>query len=193
MQEIWKDIAGYEGLYQVSNLGNVRNVNWRGSGVARSLRPKLTRDGYRVVRLCMSGKRKECFVHRLVAGAFLPNPGDLPIVNHKDENRENNAASNLEWCDHSYNMRYSMNLHPERQELQKRVRDKTFDDCDTRKGPYKRKTPVIQRSIETGEIVAVWSSLYEAAIKNKWHGSLIKRCCEGEHKTAYGYIWRYAS
>jgi hypothetical protein len=191
MEEIWKDINGYEGLYQVSNLGNVRKIDWSGK-LIRSLRPKLARDGYRRVRLHMFGEKKECYVHRLAAEAFLPNLNKLPVVNHKDENRENNNVSNLEWCDRSYNMRYSMNLHPEKQEEQKLLRDKAFDGCVSRKGPYKRKMPVIQRSIETDEVVSVWSSLYEAAIENKWHGSLIKRCCDGERKTAYGFKWQYA-
>lgn len=193
MREIWKDIEGYEGAYQVSNLGNVRSINQVGEGIVRKLRLKQTRDGYRSVHLYISGEQKSCYVHRLVAKAFLPNPGELPIVNHKDENRGNNNASNLEWCDYSHNMRHSMNLHPEEQEKRKLLREKVFDGCVIRKGPYKRKMPVIQRSVETGEIVAMWSSLYEAAVENKWHGSLIKRCCDGERKTAYGFKWQYAN
>lgn len=193
MQEIWKDIKGYEGLYQVSNLGDVRSINRRGDGTVRKLRFKKGRGGYHSVHLCVSGEQKACYVHRLVAEAFLPNQQNLPIVNHKDENKKNNNVRNLEWCDYSHNMRHSMNLHPEELEKRKILREKVFDGCVIRKGPYKRKMPVIQRSVETGEIVATWSSLYEAAVENKLHGSLIKRCCDGERKTAYGFKWQYAN
>lgn len=109
-REIWKDIEGYEGLYQVSNMGRVRSLDridarghrWKG----RMLSSKLRKDGYREVILCRDGKRKYMFVHRLVAGAFLPNPDNFPQVNHKDENKANNAVSNLEWCSALYNINY---------------------------------------------------------------------------------------
>lgn len=112
--ETWKDIPGFEGIYQVSNLGNVRSldrsvkrkdgrlVRFRG----QALKARVTDDGYLQVQLSNGDNPKTIKVHRLVAEIFIPNPNELPEVNHKDENKTNNAASNLEWCSHGYNSRY---------------------------------------------------------------------------------------
>ena len=108
MTEIFKDIPGYEGLYQVSNLGNVKSLNYRQTGKEQILRlhPKIKNKGYFKVRLFKNGIVKSYFVHRLVAEAFIPNQNNYPIINHKDENPSNNSVSNLEWCTYSYNINY---------------------------------------------------------------------------------------
>lgn len=103
MKEIWKDIKGYEGLYWVSDMGHVKNRH------GRTLKPEIRR-GYYSVDLCKNGKRKKCHIHRLVAKAFLPNPNNLPMINHKDEDKLNNNADNLEWCDNTYNSQYPNDL-----------------------------------------------------------------------------------
>lgn len=108
--EEWRDIIGYEGLYQVSNLGRIRSVRRRlcngkirnGSNVAAF--PDAF--GYWRVKLHVGGIGKRFMVHRLVARAFVENPNNLPYVNHKDEDKSNNAACNLEWCDQRYNINY---------------------------------------------------------------------------------------
>lgn len=113
MSEQWKDIKGYEGLYQVSNMGMVRSlscVQRMKNGVERTRAGKtLTQsestDGYYVVDLSKDGKRRTCKVHRLVADAFCPNSLNLPVVNHKNENKHDNRASNLEWCSIRYNLK----------------------------------------------------------------------------------------
>ena len=103
IKEIWKDCKGYEGLYQVSNLGRVWNVK-----LQRYLKGSYDKDGYiRVNLTAKNGKAKIERVHRLVALAFLDNPNNYPQVNHKDENKQNNCVSNLEWCDAKYNTTYS--------------------------------------------------------------------------------------
>lgn len=104
--EIWKDIAGYEGLYQVSNLGNVLSLNYLGHGKKQLLKQTMTTNGYKKVILWKNGVGKNYRVNRLVAAAFIPNPDNLPIVNHKDWNRLNNCADNLEWCTVKYNSNY---------------------------------------------------------------------------------------
>ena len=86
MEEIWKDIEGYEGKYQVSNLGNIKSLNYRGHGGVKLLRQDIVYNGYKGVNLFKNGKRKHYRVHRLVAMTFIPNPKNLPMVNHKDEN-----------------------------------------------------------------------------------------------------------
>lgn len=115
-EEIWRDIEGYEGQYQVSNLGRVKSFD-RIDGAGhlkrgRILRPVPDKKGYLRVQLHKEGKRKLFLVHRLVAQAFIPNPEGLPQVNHRDEDPSNARADNLEWCTASYNVNYG--THNER-------------------------------------------------------------------------------
>ena len=106
MKEMWKDIPGYERLYQVSNLGNVRSLNYNRTGEIKLLKQIPDKGGYKTIQLCKNGKPKHCKIHRLVAMAFIPNPNNLPAVNHKDENPSNNNVNNLEWCTIAYNNNY---------------------------------------------------------------------------------------
>ena len=94
MEEIWKDVVGYEGLYEVSNFGNVRSL----FRYKKQLRWDVANNRYATVQLFKNKIGKRLLVHRLVAEAFLPNPRNLPVVNHKDENKLNNNVDNLEWC-----------------------------------------------------------------------------------------------
>ncbi len=110
MNEIWKSIEGYEGLYEVSNLGNVRSLNWHLTGTIRVLKPRQNGYGYLSVILYKNGKMKKFYVHRLVASAFLPNPQNLPQVNHKDENKTNNSIENLEWCSCKDNINFGTGI-----------------------------------------------------------------------------------
>ena len=105
--EEWRDIKGYEGLYMVSNLGKVKSLNYRRTGKEKILKGVDNGHGYLYVNLFKDGKGKQCRINRLVAQAFISNPDNLPEVNHKDENRTNNCAENLEWCSRQYNIEYS--------------------------------------------------------------------------------------
>ena len=106
MNEIWKDIVGYEGLYQVSNLGNVKRINFFKK--ERFVIPCSKGSGYLYVSLSKNNKQKNFYIHRLVATAFIENPDNLPVINHKDENRSNNIVDNLEWCTQKYNCNYGL-------------------------------------------------------------------------------------
>lgn len=101
IMELWKDICGYEGLYMISNLGNIKSIK-----KDALLKPIQNNNGYSRVSLYKNGKYKAFSVHRLVAEAFIPNPGALPQVNHKDEDKSNNKVDNLEWCTAKYNSNY---------------------------------------------------------------------------------------
>ncbi len=166
--EIWIDIKGYEGLYQVSNLGRVRSLNYLHTGQTRLLSLCKDKDGYLYVTLCKKGKRNNHKVHRLVANAFLPNWFDEPEVNHCDENKNNNNVDNLEWCDRKYNANYG---------------------TATYRSAKLRSTKVLQFT-KNGELVKEWSSLREAD-RNGYKHSNVGLCCRGVYKQYKGYIWKY--
>lgn len=112
MGEIWKDIEGYEGLYQISSIGRIKALSKKvGRGrqyqvAEKILKPQITPNGYLRLHLNKDGKRKYYSVHRLVAIAFIHNPNNYPQINHKDENKTNNNVINLEWCTPEYNANY---------------------------------------------------------------------------------------
>ena len=101
MKEEFRPIKGYEGLYEVSNLGNVRNVK-----TGRILKSFDNKRGYLTIRLSKNGKSSKFYIHRLVAEAFISNPNNYPVINHKDEIKTNNSIDNLEWCTQKYNINY---------------------------------------------------------------------------------------
>lgn len=161
--EEWKDIDGYEGMYQVSNLGNIRNSK------GRILTIRHTYDDYCYVRLSRNGKRKYPKVSRLVAIAFLPNPSNLPQVNHKDENKDNNCANNLEWCDCKYNCNYGT-----RNERRAKAQSKA----------------VIGIKEDSGLIVE-FDSMSEACRQMGMSVGNLSTCCKNNNKTLKGFNWRY--
>ena len=169
--EIWKDIAGYEGLYQVSNLGRVRSVK---HGKIRLLKLGTDGHGYFQIKFSRGGKMKEFPVHRLVAEAFIPNPSNFPVVNHKDENPANNTVNNLEWCTVKYNTNYG--------------------SCQGRRSAKILNGPLAKAVLQydkSGNLVSEWPSVLEVQRQTGFVQSSISRCCLGKHKSAYGYIWKY--
>ena len=104
INEIFKDVKGYEGYYEISNLGRVRSTSYKGKKI---LKPAVTKNGYLNVIFCINQKKEHKFIHRLVAEAFIPNVNNHSTVNHKDENKLNNCVENLEWLSVEDNNRYS--------------------------------------------------------------------------------------
>lgn len=174
--EEWLDITGYENMYQVSSLGRVRNRN-----TGYILKP-LMKKGYQVVNLYSNKKMKTHAIHRLVAQAFIPNLQQLPQVNHKDENKVNNCAGNLEWCTAYYNNNYGTR--------NKRISDSVKALSVDRK--YLRKTrAVLQIEKSSGQVVKEYRSITEAAKANGFHRGNIYWCCIGKRNEASGYLWEY--
>ena len=107
MKEIWRDIKGFEGKYMVSNMGRVKSLNYKRTGKEKIMKGVDDGRGYLILNLYREGKGKTCKIHKLVAQAFLENPKGYNEVNHKDENKYNNCADNLEFCSRQYNVEYS--------------------------------------------------------------------------------------
>lgn len=181
MKEIWKDIKDYEGLYQVSNLGRVKSLrrlitNQYNSFYIEEKILKIWKNnkGYGLVTLSKNGTHKKFQVHRLVALHFLPNPSNLPEVNHKDENKLNNSVDNLEWCDRLYNVRYGTGIE--------RQKKKQLNDI-------KKSKSVLQYDLE-GNFIKEWKSTMECC-RNGYNQGHVAECCRGERKTHKGFIWKY--
>ena len=164
MTEVWKDIEGYEGYYQVSNLGRVKGLKFK-----RMLKLCCDNYGYPIVVLSKGGIHRTRTVHRLVAESFIPNINKLPSINHKDENKLNNSVDNLEWCDTKYNCNYGTR----NKKISKRVSKK-----------------IMQLSTD-GKKIKKWNSMTEAGNSLGCNISQISLCCHGKLKTAYGYRWEF--
>ena len=157
--EVWRDIIGYEGIYQVSNKGNVFSIERMVQGRERggiTLKPKHSRNGYLHVGLYRNGKMKNKLIHRLVLEAFVENPNNLPEVNHKDEDKANNNVENLEWCTSRYNTNHGTLI----ERISKKVR---------------------AVNVETGEVVE-FNSTQEAERKGYSSGG-VSQACRGVHKS----------
>jgi hypothetical protein len=167
--EIWKDVKGYEGLYQVSNTGRLKRVAHERADKKHMLKERIARlsvdkDGYFYVKLRKDGAKRQLFIHRLVAEAFLDNPKSLPAINHKDGIKQNNTVENLEFCTFSYNTQHAY-----------------------KNGLIKHFVRKV-RCIETGEI---FNSLREVTEKTGISYKHIPCCCRGRRKTVGGYRWEY--
>ena len=176
MFEAWKDVEGYEGLYKVSNLGNVMSLRYRRGHFSKTLIPKCNSCGRLWVELSRDGVTKPMQIHRLVAIAFLPNPENYPEINHKDENPQNNRVDNLEWCTRQYNVNYYF--------------DRRRNDSIKRNGKLKE-SPIIQKTLD-GEFVRMWDNSRQIKKELNLSDWSVSECCRGNRKTAYGFTWHYA-
>lgn len=173
MEEVWKDIKGYEGLYQVSNLGRIKSLRvWAGNKFTKKykkrekiLKQGLQKNGYCFILLYKGKKPKTFRVHRLVAQAFIENPNMYSEVNHKNKNKQNNNVDNLEWCTRNYNMIYG--------------------------GIDKKKLKKVLQFNKDGVFIKEWDSIINVCkILDINHSSIVNNC-RGRRHSAGGYIWRY--
>ena len=182
MREEWRPVVGYEGLYEVSNMGRVKSL---GNGKStnsnncreRILKAKKNSKGYLHVYLYKDGKRKDYKIHRLVATAFCENPMGYNEVNHIDEDKTNNCADNLEWCSRSYNNTYN--------DRAKKVGKKNTNNPKLSK-------PVIGIDVRTGLIVG-FPSIMEASRQLGIGNGNLCACCQGKLNSCGGFYWMYAN
>lgn len=166
MEEIWKDVKGYEGLYKVSNMGRVYSVKKQ-----IYLAQRVNRTGYYIVDLYNHGNHKTEQVHRLVAIAFIENPNCLPQVNHKDECKQNNNSDNLEWCDCKYNINYGHHNESVAETQGFKVEQYTID----------------------GKYVATYRSIREAERLNNMGSGSLRYYFKNNSDKCHGYKWKIVS
>ena len=183
MVEEWKDIPNFEGYYQASTMGRIRSVErtlvYKNGAVrhwpSKVLVPYLRKDGYYSVSLSKNGVRKSYRVHRLVAETFIPNPDNLPEVNHKNEIKTDNRVENLEWCTSEYNLNWATH---------------NIRMVQTAKKNNKHGKPIIQFTLD-GKYVNEYKNTSEASLKTGIVRSTIGKVANGQRKTAGGFIWKY--
>ena len=174
MQEVWKDVVGYEGLYQISSFGRIKTFErkkfkktddcfvMKKTGKSIIMKTSRNQGGYETICLHKCGEIKQFKIHRLVATAFIENPNNLPCVNHKDENKLNNCVDNLEWCKEAYNIHYGT------------------------------RTEKASKPVYCVELNKTYKSMKEAGEEVGTKLCNISKVCRGQNKTCAGYHWRYA-
>lgn len=182
IEEIWRDIEGYEGKYQISSLGQVKSLkDNHGNPREKFLKFYRHRCGYIQVVLTKNSKQIRYYVHRLVAIAFIDNPNNLPQVNHIDENKENNSVDNLEWCTQQYNNTYGT--------FQRRRVANTNYKAIGRKNAEKLSKQVYQYS-KDGKLIKLWKGIVECG-KYGFDSGNVCKCCKGKLKSHKGFLWSY--
>lgn len=187
-EELWRDVVGYEGFYEISDHGNIRGVNrdikrkcdsvgFKIKG--RKMKGYCDKNGYTRISLRKLGHIQKFFIHRLVLAAFVGYDENRPQVNHKNSVRSDNRLENLEWCTQSENMQHAI-----------RNNEQYYNFLHAKGGDNKISVPVAQYTID-GCFVSEYGSISEAAIASGARGGAISNVCRKRRKTAGGYKWKY--
>lgn len=179
MEEIWKDVVGYEGFYEVSNLGRVRSL--REHVPKGKILTPFDNGGYDRVTFRINYKQKNLLVHRLVAKAFIPNPCNKEVVNHKDGNKKNNCVSNLEWVTKEENTVHAIALG---------LRPKGVI-CKRKKGKENKLVKRIGQYEKDGTLIKEWDCSFDVNEELGYNINSLRNCCAGYAKTYKGFLWRY--
>lgn len=177
MKEIYKDIKGFEGKYQVSNFGNVKSLNYNNTKHEKILTPIKHHLGYLIVHL---GKNKIKMIHTLVASEFIPNPDSKRFVNHIDGNKQNNNVKNLEWVTYKENTAHAIRTG---------LRDPHKNNIPKGKDNYHSK-PVLQYA-KDGTFIKRWGCMSDAARFIGCNPCMIVNNASGRTQSAHGFIWKY--
>lgn len=182
MEEIWKDIKEFEGLYQVSTWGRVKSL-WFNK--ERILRPSKLKIGYLHVVLCKNGEKFDKLVHRLVAETFILNPDNLPEVNHKNEIKTDNRVENLEWCDKKYNINYGTCNQRRSQQLKGIP---LSEETKQKMSDAHNKKPVV--CLKDNKIIKIYNAIRDVR-NNGFYDGHVCACCQGKIKSHKGFNWMY--
>lgn len=175
-----RDVVGFEGLYGITEDGQVFNYK-----LQKFMKQRFDRDGYLRTNLSKKGKQYTVFVHRLLAEAFIPNPKNLPLINHKDENKTNNALDNLEWCTPWYNLTYSRNRDLA---LEKGADFMGFEKTKTNQ---KKPGSGTSKPVRCVELNTIYESGAAAARELNLDASHISKVCRGKANTTGGYHFEF--
>ena len=200
-KEIWKDIEGFEGYYMVSNLGRVKSVErtvWNGKSCYKTVHERILKvwtraNGYLIVNLSKDGKEKTYMIHRLVATAFCENQMGYTEVNHIDEDKTNNCADNLEFCDRVYNCNYGTR----NQRVAEKMRGRKLSEEHKKKVAEKNtNNPKLSKPViaihKINGLILKFPSVREAGRSIGIPYQSIYKCCKGKYKSAGGFVWHYA-
>lgn len=182
MQEIWKDIPGYEGLYIISNTGKIISFNYRGASFHKQIFPS-NHQGYKRIVLVKNNVHKKYFMHRLVAETFIPNPFNKPEVNHIDGDKTNNNVNNLEWVSHKENVHHA---------IKNGLRPLVCTPSGAKGSDSPVSKKVLQMTIE-GHPIQEWGCAEDAAKHLNCSLRSIQRVCRHERKTYLGFRWEYVN
>lgn len=185
MNEIWIDIKGYENLYQISNLGNVKSLNYRRMKKEQVLIPREDKLGYLYVTLRKNGKNKTHKIHRLVGEHFIPNNDNKPCIDHINTIRTDNRVENLRWCTHKENSNNPLTII--------KLSSKARKQMIGRYGKLNPKSkPIFQYTLDN-KFIKKWNSAMDVKRELEISNTSISSCCNGKLNSAGGFIWRYAS
>lgn len=178
--EEWRDIVGYNGKYQVSSLGRIKSLrDGYGNPREKILKQAKMKNGYLYAQICKEGKIKTCRVNRLVGNAFIENPHNFRCFNHRNEDKTDNRAVNLEPCTHKYNSNYGT------------CQQRRVESTDYKAIAEKLYRQVYQYD-KQGNLIKIWYSTMECG-RNGYNQGHVTSCCNGKLKHYKGYIWSYKS
>lgn len=187
-KEIWKDVKGYEGLYQISNLGKIKRLSrlsYQRFGKLllneKVMSNVIDNNGYVVVSLTNNKKQRKFLVHRLIAIHFIKNNNNLPCINHIDGNKQNNDISNLEWCSYSQNNKHALDNNLRKPPAPWKGKFGTENKTSKKVGQYNL----------NGDLINIYPCVHEVYRKLRFPVTNIAAACRGKQKTAYGFKWKY--
>ena len=182
IEEIWKDVDGYEGLYMISDIGRVKSLDYNHTGEEKILKLSKDKSGYLIVGLWKNGSRKWFKVHRLVATAFIDNPDNKPCIDHINTVRTDNRVENLRWCTAKENNNNPIS--------RKRLFDNSPVVGKIGKDNFNSKA-VCQYNLDD-KLIRKWDCIMDVERELGFSNSHISKCCLGKRKTAHGFVWKYA-